>query len=132
MNRIVSICILIVVATQLRADDSRYGNEAIISNDVITIHVASDMLDLSTLLGTTNHYCTIHQQELCEGTAEVQYGLIIPKEGYQAAEETVFPYAADCVLGGCAITDNSPKSQKVLYCPRCRQAKAEWEANHNQ
>ena len=142
MNRIALICMLMVAAAQLFADETRYGNEAIVSNDVINIHVADDMPDRSTFLVTTNHvlrtndsfYCTIHQQELYEGTAEVIYGLLIRKEGLQAAEDALFPHAADYIWGGCVTTDNSlftPKSLKVLYCPRCRQAKAEWRANEN-
>lgn len=85
--------------------------------------------------------CPVHHASLLKDKVEIEYGLIAFKKGYLSAEEKYFPYANTREFGGCIIEteidpcagksiQTSPRFAEVLYCKKCRIAKAEWLKNH--
>jgi hypothetical protein len=74
--------------------------------------------------------CSIHLESLVEGDAPIRYGLIRFSPAYRKAQKAAFPNAKLFVLGGCLVSPKNPKSRKVRYCPKCRDAEIAWrEAN---
>ncbi len=64
------------------------------------------------------------------GDVSIAYGLLCPEKAYSEARKKLFPNAHLYLAGGCVVTPGSPKTEKVLYCPSCRKAEAEWQEKH--
>ena len=95
-----------------------------------------------TQIGTQNlpktTQCTL------TGRTRIRYGYQLPRGRtalakfdlggtYDSARRTTFPYSQDSYAGGCVLR-TTPVWAKIFYCPRCRDAKVEWEAlvwNHS-
>lgn len=71
-------------------------------------------------------HCQLHGVGLVDGEANITYGLPRPTEDYQRACKYLFPMSRLTVVGGCMYDSQSPKTQKVMYCPICRQTEEKW------
>jgi TonB family protein len=85
--------------------------------------------------------CPVHGEWLRRDKVDIAYGLIDFKPAYLKAEKRSFPYANEVAYGGCVIwveinpctgarRQGSPRFAEVLYCTRCRAAKAQWSKAH--
>ena len=90
---------------------------------------------LGLSLGVTNSlkaeekaptHCSVHQEKLKQDNVRIRYGLPVYDKGYWEARRKFFPHSNMYVEGGCVIMEDSPKTAKVDYCPKCRVAEAEW------
>ncbi len=71
--------------------------------------------------------CELHGTRLQNGTAPILYGRrgsVVPFNTAKSA----FPRARSHVFGGCIVSENSPGSQRVRFCPKCRTAEKRWLA----
>lgn len=75
--------------------------------------------------------CQLHHEWMKVGDVPIVYGLLRSQKAYWKAQKKFFPNADLYWPGGCSITDESPKSKKVLYCEACRKAEAEWQKKHS-
>ncbi len=71
--------------------------------------------------------CSVHKVLLLETEVPVRYGLVVFSQAYLRAERR-FPNSRAFVLGGCYVLPDNPKTRAVRYCPRCREAEADWHA----
>lgn len=73
--------------------------------------------------------CPLHQVVLQKDTLKIAYGLV-PGEACDSnrvkAAAQFFPYANSIVYGGCVTDPDSPKTEEVLYCPKCRAVEKTW------
>lgn len=74
--------------------------------------------------------CEIHRVALRAGTAPIMYGMPGFTPGLFEARRAQFPHAETEISGGCVVSDDSPKTQAVSFCPQCRQAEAKWIKEH--
>jgi hypothetical protein len=81
---------------------------------------------LRELFGT----CSVHKVSLLQEEVPVRYGLIRFSADFIQAKRAHFPNAYSFVLGGCLVSLTNPKTRKVGYCPRCREAEKEWHEAH--
>jgi len=73
--------------------------------------------------------CPVHHLPLKHGKREIVYGLVADvcdSFAHAQAEHKYFPYANSVAYGGCLVFPDSPKSEDVLYCPKCREVERAW------
>ena len=70
--------------------------------------------------------CEMHDEWMMVADIPISYGLPRFDENYMKAEKQLFPNANLRRLGGCVVSENSPRTTKGLYCESCRKAEAEW------
>lgn len=70
----------------------------------------------------THPTCHVHGNELLPDSVRVDPGIPCFTEEHHAAWIALFPHAEDIALA----RDSETESVVVLYCPACRDAKAEW------
>jgi hypothetical protein len=73
--------------------------------------------------------CPVHHVPLKHGKREILYGLVADvcdSLAHAKAEQKFFPYANSVAYGGCLVFPDSPKSEDVLYCPKCREVEKTW------
>ena len=88
---------------------------------------------LPALIGESAHryqQCQLHHEWMRVGDVSIAYGLICFEKEYTDAHKQLFPNAHSYSAGGCVVMSESPKTEKVLYCPSCRKAEAEWQEKH--
>jgi len=96
-----------------------------------------DYLHVSRLHALTgeeaNQYrqCQLHHEWMRVGDVSIAYGLLCPQKAYADARRKLFPNAHSYSAGGDVVTPESPKIEKVLYCPSCRQAEAKWQEKYD-
>ena len=78
--------------------------------------------------GSKDFTCKVHREIMREDTVPITYGLINSEAADSKVREKVFPNANLSVSGGCLI--ESARFAKVLHCPKCRSAAAEWKRGH--
>ena len=72
--------------------------------------------------------CKIHRETMREDTVPIIYGLKDTEDVASRVRERLFPNANLSVSGGCLV--ESARFAKVLYCPKCRAAAADWKRRH--
>lgn len=72
--------------------------------------------------------CEVHKTKLQTENVKIAYGLMGFMPGFLEAQRRTFPNANSVVMGGCVISDDSPKLQTVKFCPSCRVAQKKWSA----
>lgn len=70
--------------------------------------------------------CEVHGVALQTEDVPIMYGLMGAMPGFYEAQKRAFPHASSVVMGGCIVSDNSPKFQTVKFCPQCRVAQKRW------
>lgn len=71
-------------------------------------------------------FCRVHKQKLVPANVLVQYGYAgMESDEYEASERS-FPHAMDVYYGGCIVSDTSPETADVDFCPGCQQARQKW------
>ena len=80
-------------------------------------------------------HCCIHDMDLIEGESRLVYGFgITIFDGNMAvfneAWKTKFYYSRSCGPGGCSIAPGRPQTEKVMYCPACREAEKQFRVEH--
>lgn len=74
--------------------------------------------------------CKVHGTALKNGTVPIRYGFPAgPPVGYFEAERSLFPNAKSFMIGGCLVGNNK-SSQRVRYCPECREAESAWTSQN--
>jgi hypothetical protein len=77
--------------------------------------------------------CEIHHVQMERTVVPIGYGLILPDAKAQAryaASTNAFPHAETFVLGGCVVSDDSPKSAVIYTCPACKKAASRWDSDY--
>lgn len=69
--------------------------------------------------------CDIHKVKMEYKQVPVAYGLPLTSPPGKAAS-ALFPHYAEYSLGGCAVSENSPKFVEMFVCEKCKQAFAWW------
>ena len=70
--------------------------------------------------------CPVHNVVLLEGTVPVRYGCSASYPEFDRAAARHFPHSSNIVSGGSPPTPI--REATVHYCPRCREAEAEWRS----
>ena len=77
--------------------------------------------------------CEIHHIQMEHTVVPIGYGLILPDAKAQArfaASTNEFPHANTFVLGGCVVSDDSPKRAVIYTCPECKKAASRWDSDY--
>ncbi len=72
--------------------------------------------------------CKVHGEKLKLDVVPILYGKLMIDEDYMHAQEKQFPNANTRFLGGCIVEETT--EAEVLYCPKCRDAEAQWQKEH--
>ena len=76
--------------------------------------------------------CEVHKTRMEEKQVPVAYGFILP--GPEAppddTERQSFPHRREYSLGGCVISDDSPKTEGVYVCTDCKKAYEKWKTDN--
>jgi hypothetical protein len=75
---------------------------------------------------TPSTYCPVHGKKLKRGRVKIVYGLGHVYDDYFEAHDNLFPCSNKTTVGGCVITNRSPKFRRVNYCQDCRVAEWDW------
>jgi hypothetical protein len=94
------------------------------------LHV-SKLPALSDEVANKYRQCQLHREWMTIGDVSIAYGFPIIDKAYSKAEKKLFPHANLYSAGGCVVSPDSPKTEKVLYCSSCRKAEAEWQEKHS-
>lgn len=78
---------------------------------------------LERLLGPKR--CRVHDRELLDGKAVIQYGRVLIPKDFQEAAKKAFPHANSFVVMGRGGWDRKTEAN-VLYCPDCRETEVAW------
>lgn len=63
--------------------------------------------------------CENHHVKMVTRMAEVAYGLWAPSSDAEMTCARLFPHYRDFILGGCVVSDSSPKTGMLYICPKC-------------
>ncbi len=74
--------------------------------------------------------CDLHDVELQEGVVPIHYGLPGRLSNEEVNALKRFPYANTSYGGGCVVSEDSPKSAHVRFCPKCRESEASWNRDY--
>jgi hypothetical protein len=74
--------------------------------------------------------CSLHHVKMEKRKVEIIYGLWAPPSEADLYCVNHFPHCADYALGGCAVTDDSPKSAVIYICPKCVAECNEYKRQH--
>ena len=74
--------------------------------------------------------CPLHGAALRTENVSIAYGLMGALPGYFEAQKKTFPFANSVVLGGCIVSKDSPTTETVKFCPKCRAVQKRWVAAH--
>lgn len=75
-------------------------------------------------------FCRVHQQELQSDVVEIIYGTMrVVREEYEQ-QQRLYPFSNEYSFGGCQRLEK--KSQRVDFCPVCRQVKMKRENGKTQ
>ena len=83
----------------------------------------------SSMKAKTN--CEVHKIQLQTEDVKIAYGLMGFMPGFSEAKRRTFPNANSVVMGGCMVSEDSPKLQAVKFCPQCRVEQKNWSAAQN-
>ncbi len=72
--------------------------------------------------------CEVHKTKLGTEDVKIAHGLMGFVPGYWEAQKRTFPNANSVVMGGCMVSEDSPKLQSVKFCAQCRVAQKNWSA----
>jgi len=78
--------------------------------------------------------CPVHHIKMQIKETQIAFGLLAVKEPQPDSKtrETRFPFARDWIVGGCIVSDGSPKTGKVFLCPKCVGAEKAWMKAHEE
>ena len=78
-----------------------------------------------------NPICKVHKIQMELKKIKIIYGLTNgPITGYSEEKEKSFPNCDDEKLGGCCVSDDSPKTKIKYVCNICNQKREEWKVQH--
>lgn len=73
--------------------------------------------------------CEVHGDRLQKAVVPIVYGRAGAPFPF-ATEKRDFPHANSRAYGGCIVSEDSPGSQAVKFCPACRAAEKRWLLAH--
>jgi hypothetical protein len=76
--------------------------------------------------------CEVHKVKMEYKEVKIHYGLpaFRPDEPSADAERHLFPHRLEYSLGGCVISPDSPKTEKIYVCGNCRRAYEIWKSEN--
>ena len=76
--------------------------------------------------------CPVHDVRMLKRTVEITYGLPAASTPPPSRDKRArdFPFGEPQYLGGCVVSDDSPKYAVVYACPRCESALKLWVKAH--
>lgn len=93
----------------------------------LALSVWCDGIVLPNIRGVAgDNECKVHHEKLKRGKVPIHYGLPVFDPFHEKARAARFPHANSSVLGGCIVSEDSPKEQDVSYCEGCRVAEKKW------
>jgi hypothetical protein len=63
--------------------------------------------------------CEVHHVKMAEKIARVVYGMWAASSDEEVTCTRFFPHYRDFILGGCLVSDSSPKTGLLYICPKC-------------
>jgi len=78
--------------------------------------------------------CEVHLRKMEHKEVPIEYGYFRrnPDAPSDDTEQQLFPHRLEVKGGGCAISDDSPKTANVYVCSECMKAYEKWKAEHQQ
>lgn len=76
--------------------------------------------------------CEVHQIQMERKWVRIVYGLIAPGPGEPSGdtEQRLFPHRREVSFGGCVVSPDSPKTNKVYVCSQCKKAYEKWKTEN--
>ena len=76
--------------------------------------------------------CEVHHIKMYRKEVRIAYGLILPGPGEPTGEteQRLFPHRLEVSFGGCVVSPDSPKTEKVYVCSECKKAYEKWKSKH--
>ena len=76
--------------------------------------------------------CEVHKSKMDYKEVRISYGLPTrrPDEPSGDTERRLFPHHREYSLGGCVISSDSPKTEKVYVCGDCKKAYEKWKSEN--
>ena len=74
--------------------------------------------------------CSLHRIKMEQHKAEIVYGLPPPPSEAESYCIDHFPNYRDYAVGGCVVSDDSPKSAVIYICPKCVAECNEYKRQH--
>jgi hypothetical protein len=76
--------------------------------------------------------CEVHKTKMDYKEVRISYGLPAPRPDEPSGdiERRLFPHHREYSLGGCVISPDSPKTEKVYFCSDCKKAYEKWKSEN--
>jgi hypothetical protein len=76
--------------------------------------------------------CEVHHIKMDRKEVRIAYGLLVPGPGEPTGdiEQRLFPHRYEVAFGGCVVSPNSPKTDKVYVCSECKKAYEKWKSKN--
>ena len=76
--------------------------------------------------------CEVHHIKMDRKQVKIEYGLILPGPGEPTGEtaQRLFPHRLEVAFGGCVVSPDSPKTEKVYVCRECKKAYEKWKSEN--
>jgi hypothetical protein len=76
--------------------------------------------------------CEVHKTRMEHKKVKILYGLIrlAPDEPSADTERRLFPHHREYSFGGCCVTPDSPKTERVYVCSECKKAYEKWKSEN--
>jgi hypothetical protein len=74
--------------------------------------------------------CEVHNAKMELKEVDISYGEPRDNEWTGDTEHRLFPHWREYSIGGCEISENSPKTVKAYVCADCKKACEKWKAEN--
>ncbi len=74
--------------------------------------------------------CEVHKTKMELKEVRISYGLPAPSVLPTDTERRLFPHCREQVLGGCVISPDSPKTEKIYVCSECKSGYEKWKGEN--
>lgn len=78
--------------------------------------------------------CEVHKIHMDFKEVRISYGYVRRRPGViepsPDTEHLLFPHHREYSHGGCAVSDDSPKTERIYVCSECKKAYEKWKSEH--
>jgi len=74
--------------------------------------------------------CEVHKTKMELKEVRISYGLPAPSMLPTDTERRLFPHYREQVLGGCVMSPDSPKAEKIYVCSECKNGYEKWKGEN--